>query len=223
MVSVPSATADDSGAVSGQERETVRQMEQETSMVQQQARWEQTVREHDRNGDGSLDQGEKLAALEQVRLRNEAMLRQAQGTPANPEPPARAGENAVQQPARDQDQTQIRDQKQMQASETQRLATQQQEWAVRFDADKNGSLSDEEFAAALKTMDRDRDTLRDRLKDREKKSMDEQARDQLRKEDKLQDQDRTIKETVERDRDRLMDRDRVNSSPQPRKGGGRRR
>ncbi len=223
MASVSGAAAEDSGAVSNQERETVRQTEQETSMVQQQARWEQTVRAHDQNGDGRLDQGEKLAALEKVRLRNEAMVRQSQGTPPNPEPAAAGGEGAVQQRTRDQSQTQIRDQEQVQTSEQQRLATQQQEWNRRFDTDKDGTLSDEEFATALKTMDRDRDTIRDRLKDQDKKSAGDQAKDQLKKQDRLQDQDRTMQDAVDRDRDRLMDRDRVSPTSQPRRGGGRRR
>lgn len=199
--------AEDSSPVTTQNRETV----QEMSTVEQQSRWEHTVRQYDRNGDGRLDDGEKYAALEKNRLQNEEMVRQLSGSPSGPAPQG--------------DPLQIRDRDQVQTQDRQQLEVKKQAMIRQYDADKDGSLSDAEFNKALATLDRDRDAIRDRLKDKtaakdQAKDRD-QTKDQLKQEDQLRRQDRTFHDTTDLDRESLLHRERVSPSTQPGRGRGR--
>lgn len=203
--------AEDSSSTATQNREAV----QEMSTVEQQSRWEQTVRQHDRNGDGRLDERERLTALERTRLQNEEMVRQLSGSPSGT-----AAAQGDQRQIRDRDRVQIQDRDRVQAQDQQQLEMRKQAMIRLYDTDNDGRISDTELTKALAALDRERDAMRDRLKDQTaaKDQTKDQAKDQTK--DQLKQQDRTFPGAADLDRDRRMNRDRVSPSSQPRRGGG---
>ncbi len=214
-VVVPAPAAE--SAAANQEREQVRQTEQEVTTTRQRARWQEALRRYDRNGDGQLAPAEKQAALEAVRLRNQEELRQA----------AAGAETEAKNTVREQAEVREEQRSQEAAGEAERRqAVQEQrwrQWLERFDENKDGQMSDEEFSKALTLTEKEAAGDRDKLRAKDKTKLKDQ--DQTRDQDRIQDQDQD-KDQLQ-DQDRLRDQDRLQvdrpGGGRSQRGGGRRR